>query len=305
MESIKPFQEDSYNRHSNWYTNLFPEKKQKIALLNGIKTYKGTINHWLQNQFFECVKPITKYKNASWLTVGDAYGHDANYLIENGVQHVIASDISDEFLAVSKEVGIIEHYSAQNAENLSFENSSIDYILCKETYHHFPRPYAALYEMIRVAKKGIVIIEPQDPIMKMPFLLFMSNVLEKIKYSLVNKIWKNRFSYEAVGNFVYKVSEREMEKFAAGINLPMVAIKSFNPNFWFPGSEKIPALKSEKKFRKILLKKGLRDFLSNLGIVPSQSLSIIIFKTLPDIELQESLKKEGYKLVEIPKNPYL
>lgn len=303
--NTESFQEDSYNRHSNWYTNLFPEKEQKIAWLNGIKTYKGTINHWLQNQFFECVKPITKYKNASWLTVGDAYGHDANYLIENGVQNVIASDISDEFLAVSKEVGIVEQYTAENAENLSFENNSIDYILCKETYHHFPRPYAALYEMIRVAKKGIVIIEPQDPIIKMPFLLFMTNILEKIKHGLVNKIWKNRFSYEAVGNFVYKVSEREMEKFAAGINLPMVAIKNFNPNFWFRGSEKIPAKKSEKKFRKILFKKGLRDFLSNFGIVPSQSLSIIIFKTLPEIELQNSLKKDGYKLIEIPKNPYL
>ncbi|MGJ1417514.1 class I SAM-dependent methyltransferase [Sphingobacterium multivorum] len=303
--NLASFQEDSYNRHSNWYTNLFPEKEQKIALLNGIKTYKGTINHWLQNQFFECVKPITTYKNASWLTVGDAYGHDANYLIENGVQNVIASDISDEFLAVSKEVGIVEQYSAENAENLSFENNSIDYILCKETYHHFPRPYAALYEMIRVAKKGIVIIEPQDPIMKMPFLLFMNNVLEKIKHGLVNKIWKNRFSYEAVGNFVYKVSEREMEKFAAAINLPVVAIKNFNPNFWFPGSEKIPAVKSEKKFRKILFKKGLRDFLSNFGIVPSQSLSIIIFKNLPEVELRESLKKDGYKLIEIPKNPYI
>lgn len=298
-------QEDSYNRHSNWYTNLFPEKEQKLALLNGIKAYKGSINHWLQNHFFDCVKPITKYKDATWLTIGDAYGHDANYLLERGVQNVIASDISNEFLAVSKEVGIIEKYSAENAEELSFENNSIDYILCKESYHHFPRPYAALYEMIRVSKKAIVIIEPQDPILKMPCLLLINNILEKIKYGLINKIWKNRFSYEPVGNFVYKVSEREMEKFAAGLNLPMVAIKSFNPNYWFPGSEKIPADKSEKRFRKILLKKGLRDFLSKWGIVPSQTLSIIIFKIEPDSELQKSLKTEGYKLISIPKNPYI
>ncbi len=303
--STAPFHEDSYNRHSNWYTNQFPEKEQRIALLNGIKAYKGSVNHWLQNQFFNCIKPITTYKNSSWLTVGDAYGHDANYLIENGVRDVIASDISDEFLAVSAEVGIVEKYSAENAESLSFGDNSIDYILCKETYHHFPRPYAALYEMIRVAKKGIVIIEPQDPVLKMPLLMFINNVLEKIKYGSVNKIWKNRFSYEAVGNFVYKVSEREMEKFAAGINLPMIAVKNFNPNFWFPGSEKIPAVKAEKKFRRILLKKSARDFLSKSGIVPSQSLSIIIFKTLPEIDLQESLRKDGYKLIRIPKNPYL
>ncbi|WP_282638333.1 class I SAM-dependent methyltransferase [Sphingobacterium thalpophilum] len=301
----EPFHNESYNRHSNWYTNRFPEKEQKVALLQGIKTSKGTINHWLQNQFFNCVKPITAYKSASWLTVGDAYGHDANYLIENGVLNVIATDINDAFLAVSKEVGLIENYSAENAENLSFEDNSIDYILCKETYHHFPRPYAALYEMVRVAKKGIVIIEPQDPILKMPFLLFMNNVLEKIKYGLVNKIWKNRFSYEPVGNFVYKVSEREMEKFAAGLNLPMVAIKSFNPNFWFQGSDKIPAIRADRRFRQILLKKGFRDVLSKYGIVPSQSLSVIIFKSIPEIELQNVLQKEGYRLIKIPDNPHL
>lgn len=304
-KKTESFQEDSYNRHSTWYTTQFPEKEQKIKLLNGIKSSKGTINHWLQNQFFDCVKPITQYKNASWLTVGDAYGHDANYLIEKGVQNVIASDINDEFLAVSKEVGIVDKFSAENAENLSFDDNSVDYILCKETYHHFPRPYAALYEMIRVAKKAIIIIEPQDPILKMPLLMFMNNVLEKIKLGLINKIWKNRFSYEQVGNFVYKVSEREMEKFAAGLNLPMVAIKNFNPNFWFPGSEKIPAVKSEKRFRKILLQKAVRDFLSKLGIVPSQSMSIIIFKSLPEREIQESLTTNGYRLIEIPKNPYL
>ena len=298
-------QQDSYTRHSNWYTNLFPEKEQKLAFLNGIKAYKGSINHWLQHQFFDCVKPITKDKDATWLTVGDAYGHDANYLINRGIKNIIASDISDDLLAVSKEVGLIEKYSAQNAEHLSFENNSFDYILCKETYHHFPRPYAALYEMIRVAKRGIIIMEPQDPIMKMPLLMFMNNILEKIKSGLINKIWKNRFSYEPVGNFVYKVSGREMEKFAAGINLPMLAVKHFNPNYWFPGSEKIAAVKSEKRFLKILLKKGLRDLLSKLGIIPSQSLSIIIFKILPDINLQVLLKKQQYKIIEIPKNPYI
>lgn len=301
----EPLHQDSYHRHACWYSNLYPQKEQKISLLLGIKSYDGTINHWLQNIFFSSVKPMTRDKNASWLTVGDAYGHDAYYLRGNGVKNVVASDLSDEFLAVSKEVGIVENYSAENAEYLSFESNTIDYILCKETYHHFPRPYAALYEMIRVAKKAIVILEPQDPITKMPALLFLSNVLERMKYGLVNKLWKNRFSYEAVGNFVYKVSEREMEKFAAGINLPMLAIKNINPNFWFPGSEKLPAIKTEKKFRKILLKKKFRDFLSTYGIMPSQSLSIIIFKVMPEAELQEELKKDGYRMIEIPKNPYV
>src|SRR5690606_39630720 len=66
--------------------------------------------------------------------------------------------------------------------------------------------------------KGIVMIEPQDPISRMPFLLFVLNTFSSYKL-VVDRIWKNRFSYEAVGNFVYKTSEREFEKFAAGLNL--------------------------------------------------------------------------------------
>lgn len=299
------FQEISYNRHANWYNEKSPAIDQKKSILVSIRDYNGTINHWLQNIFFSCLSPFTKYKDDSWLTVGDAYGHDAMNLLKNGIKDVIASDLNIDFLTLSKEFNFITKYSAQNAEELSFQDQSIDYILCKESYHHFPRPYAALYEMLRVAKKGIVIIEPQDPIGKMPFLLFISNFLENIKRGMSNKIWKNRFSYEPVGNFVYKVSEREFEKLAAGLNLPMIAIRKINPNFWFAGSEKIPALNTNKIFMKIHFKKKLRDILSKIGIIPSQTLSIVVFKTLPDAILKNDMKKNGYRFVEIPKNPYL
>ncbi len=299
------FQDNSYERHANWYNQKFPDYTQKITVLKSIQDYKGSINHWLQEIFFSCLIPFIKDKKLTWLTVGDAYGHDAKYLLNNGVEDVIASDLNDDFLQISKEIGFIKKYSAENAEKLSLEDNSIDYILCKESYHHFPRPFAALYEMIRVAKKGIIIIEPQDPISKIPLLLFLTNMLEKFKSGLINKVWKNRFSYEEVGNFVYKVSEREFEKFAAGLNLPLVAFKQINPNFWFPGSDKFPAVKSNKRFKKILLKKKIRDVLCRFGALPSQTLSIVVFKTSPSPELKESLKNNGYKLIEIPKNPYL
>ena len=164
--------------------------------------------------------------------------------------------------------------------------------------------------MLRVAKKGIIVFEPQDPITKMPFLLFLSNLLENLKPGLINIFWQNRFSHEVVGNFVYKVSEREFEKLAAGLNLPMLAIKKVNPNFWFTGSEKVPAVLSNKKFRKILFKKKFRDILSKMGLIPSQALSVIVFNSTVeadslDEELRNDLKENGYKLIEIPKKPYL
>ncbi|RYE55706.1 MAG: class I SAM-dependent methyltransferase, partial [Sphingobacteriales bacterium] len=235
--------------------------------------------------------------------VGDAYGFDAEYIISKGAR-AVATDLNSDFLAVAKQQGIIRDYAAENAERLSFAGGQFDYVLCKESYHHFPRPYAAMYEMIRVARKGVVIIEPQDPVSKMPALLFITNMLAS-RASLLNKAWKNRFSYEPVGNFVYKVSEREFEKFAAGLNLPMVAFKRINPNFYSAKTEAMLASARDTRFLWIKIKKEIMDLLVKLKVLPGQVLATIVFKEAPDTATLKKLMIDGYKVVQIPRNPYL
>jgi hypothetical protein len=85
----------------------------------------------------------------------------------------------------------------------------------------------------------------------------------------------------------------------------MIAIKPINPNFWFPGSNKEPAVNSNKTFKCIKFKKATRDILCNLGILPSQTLAIIVFKKTPNTNVLISMKSNGYKVINIPKNPYL
>jgi len=298
------FQQESYDRHSEWYNIHYPTEDNKIAFYKKVKSVSdNTVSEWLQNIFFSCLDPLLGVPSQDWLTVGDAYGFDAQYINAHG-GNATATDLNTDFLKVAKSEGIINDYAAENAENLSFANQQFDFVFCKESYHHFPRPYAALYEMIRVARKGIVIIEPQDPVSKMPLLLLLSNLLSK-KAGLLNRIWKNRFSYEPVGNFVYKVSEREFEKFAAGLNLPLIAFKKINPNFYFTGADMIKTDFRNKKFLSIKMKKKFLDLLVNLKLIPGQVLSAIIFKNIPDDYTQQQLKANGYRLVNIPKNPYL
>lgn len=302
-DGVESFHKESYEKHADWYTKLFPsdeDKKQQLRKL----THKNSINDWLQSIFFSCIDPLLNDKKGSWLTVGDAYGLDANYILSKSVTEVVATDLSTGFLKVSLEEGLITKYRAENAEHLSGADSSVDYVLCKEAYHHFPRPYAALYEMIRVAKKAIVIIEPQDPISKMPLLLLATNLLGAIHPKYVSKVWKNRFSYEPVGNFVYKVSEREFEKFAGGLGFPLVAFKKINPNFWYMGIDQYQAVPQEKRFRKVQFKKAIFDLLVRIGLISSQVLGTVVFKELPDARTVSLMKKEGYKFVDIPKNPY-
>jgi len=301
------FQEESYNKHGEWYNTHFPTEESKKAFFQKFKDAdQNTINNWLQKILFSCIDPLLSSGATSWLTVGDAYGLDAHYIVSSGTQHTAhASDLNSDFLAVANKEGFVSSFSAENAEKLSFENNTFDYVLCKESYHHFPRPYMAVYEMLRVAKKAVVIIEPQDPISKMPALLFITNILSAIGDKMVGKVWKNRFSYEPVGNFVYKVSEREFEKLAAGINLPFVAFKRINPNFYFKGAETAKATNDNSKFRKLKLKKQLFDTLVKLGVICSQAVGTIIYKEMPSEKELAELNAAGFYTVKVPKNPYL
>ncbi|MCX7986598.1 MAG: class I SAM-dependent methyltransferase, partial [Bacteroidales bacterium] len=81
-----------------------------------------------------------------------------------------------------------DKYRKENAEQLSVPDNSYDYVSCREALHHFPRPYLALYEMLRVSKKGIIIIEPIDILAKMPIILFLKNILDIFNPFLINKM---------------------------------------------------------------------------------------------------------------------
>lgn len=299
------FNLDSYEKHSQWYHQKFPTEELKSAYLKGhLDTKRLTIGKWLQQIFFRSLNPLLINKNHTWLTLGDAYGFDAQYILNSG-NRAIASDLDTEFLGIAQKHQIIEDFCVQNAEALSYPENAFDYILCKESYHHFPRPYAALYEMARVVKKSFILMEPQDPVLKMPFLLGLVNIVGAFSDSLSRRLWKNRFSYEPVGNFVYKLSERELEKFAAGLNLPMVAFKKLNPNFYFEGANESMANKRNLKFLSICFKKQMRDLLSKLGIIPAQVLCALVFKTTPDERTLKDLRLAGYQIIKIPSNPFL
>lgn len=265
---------ENYSKQENHVIDLsIKERDQRLAHIKdkNSNAYRITIVPLkILDIFLESVN--------NWLTVGDYNGIEANYLLQHK-QKVTASDISDALLKEAHKDQLITDYSKQNAEHLSFRDDSFDYVMCKETYHHFPRPYLAMYEMIRVCEKAVVVVgEPIDILSKMSLIVFIKNILDKIDPRLVNKLWKNRFSYEEVGNYVYKVSEREIEKLACGMGLPFIAFKSFNINTG-----------------------RLYNILSLIRIIPFSSLSFVIFKRSPSMEFINEMKLNKFKLIKLPK----
>ncbi len=288
----------SYANHENHMINLIGEKEKRFFLLKN----KDCVEYFLNNKSLNILKPLLN-KNNTWLTIGDYNGLEAQYFKENN-QSVIASDISDIFLKAAKEEKLIDRFSKENVEFLSFEEDSIDYVSCRQSFHHFPRAYLGVYEMIRVAKKGVILIEPIDILHTMPWMLLFKNFCDLFNVNLINKIWKNRFSWEKVGNYVFKISEREIEKIAMGIGLPCIAFKGVNVLLNIKEDQRtVPT--NKKLLKKVMKKISLLNILCKLRIIPYNTLCSIIFKEMPSDELLNDLKAEGYKIIKLPANPYV
>ena len=142
------------------------KKHYQELLLGGPKKYDGFLNlnsiwYWMHvyclehiNEFFKLIPP------SYFLTVADGYcGREAAYVKQFG-HKVHASDIETCLIEVGYEKGNVDEYSQQDINSLSFDDETFDYVLVKESLHHLSRPYNGLYEMMRVSKKGIIIIEP-------------------------------------------------------------------------------------------------------------------------------------------------
>lgn len=251
---------------------------------------------------------LSAYTGAAWLTVGDGrYGSDAHYLASKGA-NVVASDISDALLREGADMGYIKAFSKENAEALSFGDNAFDFVLCKESYHHFPRPMKALYEMLRVSKRGVVLLEPTDHFIFTNFfqaffrgILLAVNTLGIFKLLLGKEI--KRHTYEDVGNYVYKISEREMEKVALGLNFPYIAFKGLNI-YHKDGAEGAAADKFSWAKLQVDIMTGLLNLLTFLKIISPQLLAVVIFKEEPTASCLEEMQRGGYRVVKLPRNPY-
>ena len=197
-------------------------------------TMPESIDNWRHTRMLDTIIEIINYskenkKNLtnSWVTIGDGrYADNANYLHEKGLNEVIATSITEENLKYARDNNYIKNFKVENAENLSFQDKSIDFILCKESYHHFPKPPIALYEMMRVAKQAVILIEPLDD-----NKLF--NFFKKFIKFLIRGKKQADLVFEPSGNFLYRISLKELKKTLCAIGGYNFAFKGINDFYIF------------------------------------------------------------------------
>ena len=234
-------------------------------------------------------------RSATWMTVGDGrYGSDAAYLHSHGIT-VTATSLTSERLKTAAELGYIAAYRAENAESISANADSFDYVLCKEAYHHFPRPPIALYEMLRVARQAVVMIEPLDQV----------RVLDGLK-RLIKRALRGNVSqeFEPSGNYLYRLKVRELEKLMLSMGGEVVAWRGINDFFHRSFVEQ---KLTKFGFASLVTKLGIRvqDVLAKVGLLGYGLGCVIVFKGTPSDDRLETLKRAGFVVNRLPRNPYV
>jgi len=205
-------------------------------------------------------------------------------LIRSGVRNVVPSSLSGVIFAQLQAAGLIERFGVENAEQMSWEDGEFDYVMCKQSLHHMQRPFVAIYEMLRVARRAVILIEPQDR--------------RQQGQSAIPAPY-----YESVGNYVYSLSKGELAKLAIGANLPAIGFLDFNEAY-FPEAEYAPTTPETPAFRAMLAQLETRDAQAARGERDYDRLTAVLFHELPEPALSQSLQDCGLVIHELPGNPY-
>ena len=276
----------------------------------------NTVGAWRQHRMFDFVHCFTD-KNDTWLTLGDSRGNDSNWLKKLGIEHVVASSLDVSLLEFGHEIGDVGEYLSINAENIMLDDNSFDYVLCKEALHHMPRPMLAIYEMLRIARKGIVFIEPQDRLIDWRAannksfyreIIDDSLVGSKISYKRCDDDQEIMTSYidwweDGAFNYVYTFSKREIRKISLGTGLPSFATKCFNDHYNDEWCSQ-PATPDSDGFKKMKEQIELHDLAcANIG-KPYSYITGILFKQTPQPSVANHLKEIGYEF-EITRTRFL
>ena len=103
-------------------------------------------------------------------------------------------------------------WSYQDAEDLSFDDDSFDYVVVHAAIHHTSVPHKSLTEMYRVARKGVLAFESRDSLLMRLLEKFeLTQVYEHAAVHYNGGKFGGRNNTE-IPNFVYRWTEREVEK---------------------------------------------------------------------------------------------
>ena len=172
------------------------------------------VDAWRQRRMYQLIQPIVAYGiEGRWLTIGDS-GSDATCWPNPASRRRGSSPPRSPRHSSSGSRTVAISPASRSGRSMRSASTRrptrFDFVFAKEVYHHLPRPSIGLYEMLRVAREAVVLIEPIDFIGRPLDLL-----RDLVKTLLRRKLVQGEFEY--YGNYTYRMSLRETRKLMTGM----------------------------------------------------------------------------------------
>jgi SAM-dependent methyltransferase len=117
------------------------------------------------------VKKNAKDFNYDWkiLTVCDGVGGEGTFFANQGFKAITVSDISQNALNYCVKRDPRLKTLLLNAENTGLAGAAFDLVVVQDGLHHLKRPFLGYTEMLRIARKGVIVIEPHTGVVSRIF----------------------------------------------------------------------------------------------------------------------------------------
>lgn len=277
-------------------TSLHEVSAERVPSLIG---QPDTIDAWRHERMLRLAQPLINVQpDAAWLTIGDG-GADAWMLRQMGARQVTASSISDARLRTLASRGHLPDIEirAINAERIDLPDRAIGFILCKEAFHHFPRAPIAFYEFMRVAHSGVLLIEPADFGFARPF-----DVLRTVSKLVLRRRPPVYELFEPVGNYIYRLSPREVGRMLTAMQVPWFAVRRFN-DF---STRHLVNKRRDDVLPRAVFEAGLavQNGLAAVGLMNPGFCAVFVPTGATGDDTRRALSDARFDIVETPRNPY-
>lgn len=144
------------------------------------------------------------------VTCGGIY--DAQVFREAGFENVTISNLARE----GDEIGGFPVAHA-DAENLGFPDGSFDWGVVHAGLHHCASPHRGLLELLRVSRKGALVIEARDSALMRLAIRAGFAVDYELEAVALRDFAAGGLRDTAIPNYIYRWTEREIEKIVASL----------------------------------------------------------------------------------------
>lgn len=155
---------------------------------------------------------------------------------------------------------------ALDMEDITIADKKFDLVFVHEALHHCHSPHRALCEMLRISRRHVVFMEPNDSLFVTGLIKFGFSFPFEIPAVIANDFERGGVRDSQIPNFIYRWNAHEVEKVVSSF-MPEWNFRVFAYPYWnFNADERELALRTQTRIGKITALLGAQNFLQLLKI---------------------------------------